>query len=152
VKTKALVMVLVSCFILPFANAACGDESVRTFNGDEALTLAYILKHSPIASKTATDATLTMSLSNLTCVQTNRGVLPDLMPTYACSVPNGVGAITAKALFDALSELGVFPEGTMGHVHEQAEDIKCEVNKEGAGGTAINPRCTLTAAWGNECA
>jgi hypothetical protein len=151
VKFNLLVMVLVSCLVLPFAHGACGDESARTFNGDEALTLAYILKHSPISSKSSTDVTLTMSISKLACLQTNRGVLSDLMPTYACSNPHGVGAITAKSLFDALSELGVFPDATAGHVHERAKDIKCEVNKDGSGGAAINPRCTFTAAWGDEC-
>lgn len=128
--------------------AACGNESARTFNGDEAITLTYIFKNSSIASKSTSGNTVTWSLSKLICRQTNRGVLHDLMPAYDCSTPSGIGSITAKALFDALSELGVFPDGAAGHVYEQAKSIKCQVNKNGAGGTTINPRCAFTAARG----
>lgn len=147
---------LLSAFVLillnnSFAKAACGDESSRTFNGDEAITLTYILKNSTIASKSTSGVTVTWSLAKLVCKQTNRGVLPDLMPAYSCSTPSGIGPITAKALFDAMSELGVLPDGAAGHVYETARTIKCKVNKDGSGGTAINPRCTLKAAWGDEC-
>jgi hypothetical protein len=133
------------------AHAACGDESTRTFSGDEAVTLTYILKNSSIASKSTSGVTTTWSLPKLVCRQTNRGVLPDLMPAYDCSIPSGIGKITAKALFDALSELGVYPDGTTGHVNETARSIKCKVNKDGSGGTSINPGCILKAAWGDEC-
>ncbi|MGZ3749038.1 MAG: hypothetical protein ACXWRE_16175, partial [Pseudobdellovibrionaceae bacterium] len=133
------------------AQAACGDESTRIFNGDEAITLTYILKNSSLASKTTAGNTVTWSLARLVCKQTNRGVLPDLMPAYSCSPPSGVGPITAKALFDAMSELGVYPDGAAGHIYESANSIVCEVNQDGSGGTAINPRCSLRAAWGNEC-
>lgn len=134
-----------------WAKAACGDESLRMFNGDEAITLTYILKNSGIAAKSTSGVTITWSLAKIVCRQTNRGVLPDLMPAYNCQNPLGIGPVTAKALFDAMSELGVFPDGAAGHVSEQARLIKCKVNKDGSGGTAINPRCTLTAAWGDEC-
>lgn len=133
------------------AQAACGDESTRLFSGDEAITLTYILKNSSIATKSTSGNTVTWSLAKLVCRQTNRGVLPDLMPAYDCSTPSGIGPITAKALFDAMSELGVLPDGAAGHVYEQAKTIKCKVNKDGSGGTAINPRCSLRAAWGDEC-
>ncbi|WP_415062152.1 hypothetical protein [Bdellovibrio sp.] len=145
---SALILILLSN---SFAKAACGDESSRTFNGDEAITLTYILKNSAIASKSTSGVTVTWSLAKLVCKQTNRGVLPDLMPAYSCSTPSGIGPITAKALFDAMSELGVLPDGAAGHVYETARTIKCKVNKDGSGGTAINPRCTLKAAWGDEC-
>ncbi len=148
---KLLLIILVMFLSNSFAKAACGDESSRTFNGDEAITLTYILKNSSIASKSTSGVTVTWSLKKLICKQTNRGVLPDLMPAYSCSTPSGIGPITAKALFDAMSELGVFPDGAAGHVFEMARMIKCKVNKDGSGGTAINPRCTLTAAWGDEC-
>lgn len=146
-----LVLIILSIFQFSRAYGACGDESVRTFKGDEAISLTYILKNTTIATKTVVGNTTTWSLSKLICRQTNRGVLPDLMPTYECSTPSGIGPITAKSLFDALSELGVFPEGAAGHIFEQAKLIKCRVNNDGAGGTAINPRCTLKAAWGDEC-
>ncbi len=133
------------------AQAACGDITSRTFNGDEAVTLTYIFKNSSVASKSTSGNTVTWSLSALTCRQTNRGVLPDLMPVYACTTPSGIGPITAKALFDAMSEMGVLPDGAAGHVYEQAMAIKCKVNSNGAGGTAINPRCTFKAAWGDQC-
>lgn len=133
------------------AKAACGDESTRTFNGDEAITLTYILKNSSIAHKSTSGVTVTWSLPKLVCRQTNRGVLPDLMPAYKCTTPSGIGPVTAKALFDAMSELGVFPDGAAGHVFETAREIKCRVNKDGSGGTAINPRCGIKAAWGDEC-
>lgn len=132
-------------------HAACGDLSSRTFNGDEAVTLTYIFKNSTIATKSTSGNTTTWSLSKLQCGQTNRGVTADLMPAYNCSSPSGVGPITAKALWDAMSEMGVMPDGATGHVYEYAKSIKCKVNKDGSGGEAINPRCTLTAAWGDEC-
>lgn len=134
-----------------WAHAECGVESLRTFNGDEAVTLTYILKNSLIATKSTSGATVTWKLSKLVCRQTNRGVLPDLMPSYMCSTPSGIGPITAKSLFDAMSELGVMPDGAAGHVYETARSIKCEVNKDGSGGFAINPRCTIRAVWGDEC-
>lgn len=143
--------VFILCLDYSVAEAACGDESTRTFNGDEAITLTYILRNSPIATKSTSGNTVKWSLTKLVCRQTNRGVLPDLMPRYSCSIPSGVGAITAKSLFDAMSEMGVFPDGAAGHFFEQAKNIKCRLNKDGSGGTAINPRCTLTAAWGDEC-
>ncbi|WP_413944381.1 hypothetical protein [Bdellovibrio sp. HCB-162] len=150
-KTYLLLTALVSMFQFSTAHAACGDLSERTFNGDEAITLTYILKNSLIASKSTSGVTVTWSLSKLNCRQTNRGVLPDLMPAYMCAKPSGVGKITAKTLFDAMSEMGVYPDGAAGHVIEEATNIKCQVNKDGSGGTAINPRCTLKAAWGDEC-
>lgn len=150
-RTKLSVVILISFLNYSLAYAACGDESTRTFNGDEAITLTYIFKNSAIASKSTSGNTVTWSLSKLVCRQTNRGVLPDLMPVYACSTPSGIGPITAKALFDAMSELGVFPDGAAGHVYEQAKTLVCKVNKDGSGGTAINPRCSLKAAWGDEC-
>ncbi|WII70794.1 hypothetical protein QJS83_10010 [Bdellovibrio sp. 22V] len=133
------------------ATAACGDESTREFLGDEAITMTYILKNSSIAHKSTSGNVVTWTVSKLVCRQTNRGVLPDLMPDYKCSTPSGVGKITAKALFDAMSEMGVMPDGAAGHVYEQARTIKCSVNKNGSGGTSINPRCTMKAAWGDEC-
>lgn len=148
---KILLAFFISVLLSSLSYAACGDESSRTFNGDEAVTLTYLLKNSSIASKSTAGVTTTWSLSKLVCVQTNRGVLPDLMPAYKCTTPSGIGKITAKALFDALSEMGVFPDGAAGHVYEQVKSIKCKVNNDGSGGTAINPRCTFTAAWGNEC-
>lgn len=148
---KLLTIIPLSCVFHLQVYAACGDESFRTFNGDEAITLTYILKNSSIATKTTSGAIVTWSLAKLICRQTNRGVLPDLMPVYSCTTPSGVGPIAAKALFDAMSELGVFPDGAAGHVYEQAKNIKCKLNKYGSGGMAINPRCTLKAAWGDEC-
>lgn len=150
-KLKLIFVALIASLNYSFAQAACGDESTRTFNGDEAITLTYILRNSSFASKTTNGVTVSWSLKKLVCRQTNRGVLPDLMPTYNCTIPSGVGRITAKALFDAMSELGVFPDGAAGHVYEQAKSIVCAVNKDGSGGTAINPRCSLKAAWGDEC-
>lgn len=150
-KIRLIFVGLFCCLNYSLANAACGDESVRNFNGDEAVTLTYILKNSSIANKSTSGNTVTWSLSKLICRQTNRGVLPDLMPAYRCTKPSGIGAITAKALFDAMSELGVLPDGAAGSVFEQAKSIVCKVNKDGSGGTAINPRCSLKAAWGDEC-
>ena len=138
-------------FSYSLSQAACGDESTRTFNGDQAISLTYILKNSAFASKSTSGNTTTWSLANLVCKQTNRGVLPDLMPTYSCTPPSGVGPLAAKDLFDAMSELGVMPDGAAGHVYETAKMIKCKVNTNGAGGTAINPRCSLKAAWGDQC-
>ncbi|WP_413586623.1 hypothetical protein [Bdellovibrio sp. HCB274] len=137
--------------VADIASAACGDMSSRTFKGDEAVTLGYILKNSAIAQKTVNGDDTTWTIATLTCTQTNRGVLPDLMPAYVCSPPAGVGPITAKALFDALSEMGVMPDATTGHVHENAKDVKCTINKNGTGGTEANPTCSMTAAWGDEC-
>lgn len=150
-KMKVILSLILTCGLYSQAQAACGDVSSRTFNGDEAISLTYIFKNSTVASKSTSGNTVTWSLAKLTCRQTNRGVLPDLMPAYNCSVPSGIGPITAKSLFDAMSELGVLPDGAAGHVFEQATSIKCKVNKDGSGGTAINPRCTLKAAWGDEC-
>jgi|GEM_PF-1938649 len=149
---RRVLMAVVGAVALPSAVfAACGDMSTRVFNGDEAVTLTYILKNSPIAKKKTSGNVVTWSVADLQCRQTNRGVLPDLMPDYNCTKPSGVGKITAKALFDALSEMGVMPDGAAGHVFEEAKDIKCKVNKDGSGGTSINPRCMITAAWGDEC-
>lgn len=142
---------LILAFGFQTAHGACGDLVPRTFNGDEAVTLTYIFKNSSIASKSTSGGVVTWSLANLQCRQTNRGVEPDLMPVYVCTTPSGIGPITAKALFDALSEMGVFPDGAAGHVYEVAKSIKCQVNKNGAGGDSVNPRCTLTAAWGDAC-
>ncbi|MDG0816291.1 hypothetical protein [Bdellovibrio svalbardensis] len=150
-KLKAILSVILVSGLYSSAQAACGDESSRSFMGDEAITLTYILKNSTIAVKSTSGNTTTWSLAKLVCRQTNRGVMPDLMPVYNCSTPSGIGPITAKSLFDAMSELGVMPDGSAGHVNEQAKTIKCKVNKDGSGGTAINPRCTLIAAWGDEC-
>ncbi|MGZ3770509.1 MAG: hypothetical protein ACXVCP_10270 [Bdellovibrio sp.] len=149
--SKLVCIFLISFLGHSFAQAACGDQTVRVFNGDEAVTLTYILKNSSIATKTTSGNTVKWSLNKLICRQTNRGVLPDLMPVYDCSTPSGIGRITAKALFDAMSELGVFPDGAAGHVYEEADSIACSVNKDGSGGTAINPRCSLKAAWGDQC-
>jgi hypothetical protein len=148
---KILVPIVILNVFLSTANAACGDESFRTINGDEAISLTYVLKNSNIARKTVSGVTATWSLARLVCRQTNRGVLPDLMPAYNCTVPAGIGPIAAKALFDAMSELSVYPEGTTGHVNEQAKSIQCKVNTNGSGGDAINPRCRFKAAWGDEC-
>lgn len=142
---------IVSLSLGSVAHAACGDESSRIFNGDEAVTLTYVLRNSPWASKSTSGKTTTWSVSTLTCTQTNRGVLPDLMPAYKCSSPSGVGPITAKSSWDAMSELGVMPDATTGHVTHQARTIKCKVNGDGSGGLDINPRCTMKAAWGDEC-
>lgn len=150
-KPKLIFIFVIASFLHSLAQAACGDVSSRTFNGDEAVTLTYVLKNSSIASKTTSGNTVTWSLAKLICRQTNRGVLPDLMPAYNCTTPSGIGPITAKSLFDALSELGVLPDATTGHVYEQALSIKCKVNTDGSGGFAINPRCTFKAAWGDEC-
>ncbi|WP_413577556.1 hypothetical protein ACLVWU_04115 [Bdellovibrio sp. HCB290] len=133
------------------ASAACGDMSSRTFKGDEAVTLGYILKNSAIAQKTTNGDDTTWTITELKCTQTNRGVLPDLMPAYVCTPPAGVGPITAKALFDAMSEMGVMPDATTGHVHESANEVKCTINKNGTGGTDVNPTCSMKAAWGDEC-
>jgi hypothetical protein len=150
-KLKLIFSILITTFINSMAQAACGAESIRTFNGDEAVTLTYILKNSSIATKGTSGVTVTWSLSKLICRQTNRGVLPDLMPAYNCTTPLGIGPVTAKALFDAMSELGVYPDGSAGHVNEQAKSIKCKVNTDGSGGNSMNPRCTMKAAWGDEC-
>ncbi len=138
-------------FFAHIAHAACGDLSKREFKGDEAVTLGYILKNSSIAQKTHDGDNTTWTIAELHCVQTNRGVMPDLMPAYKCTPPAGVGPITAKALFDALSEMGVMPDGTTGHVHELAKQVKCTINKNGTGGTDVNPTCSMKAAWGDEC-
>lgn len=149
-KQTALTVLAAFTFIQG-ASAACGDASSRTFAGDEALTLGYILKNSSIAQKTFNGDDTTWTIAELRCTQTNRGILPDLMPAYACTPPTGVGPITAKALFDALSEMGVMPDATTGHVHEVATEVKCTINKNGAGGTDVNPTCSMKAAWGDEC-
>jgi hypothetical protein len=148
---KIPAIVLMAIVSHSIAKADCGEVSTRTFNGDEAVTLTYILKNSPFATKTTAGSTITWSVGTLTCHQTNRGVLPDLLPTYDCTTPAGIGPITAKALFDAMSELGVLPDGAAGHVYEQAKKIRCRVNTTGAGGMAMNPRCSMKAAWGDEC-
>ncbi|WP_413560258.1 hypothetical protein [Bdellovibrio sp. HCB209] len=148
---QTVTTVLAILMFQQIASAACGDASPRTFKGDEALTLGYILKNSSIAQKSFNGDDVTWTITDLHCIQTNRGVLPDLMPAYSCSPPSAVGPITAKALFDALSEMGVLPDGTTGHVHEKATQVKCTINKNGAGGTDVNPTCSMTAAWGDEC-
>ncbi|UYL07262.1 hypothetical protein B9G69_009405 [Bdellovibrio sp. SKB1291214] len=149
---KQTVLTVVSVFAFSqFASAACGDMSKREFKGDQAVTLGYLLKNSSIAKKTFNGDDTTWTIDELHCVQTNRGVLPDLMPAYSCTPPTGVGPITAKSLFDAMSEMGVMPDGTTGHVHETAKEMKCTINKNGTGGTDVNPTCSMVAAWGDEC-
>jgi len=150
-KFKIILFLPLIAGFIQNAKAACGDMTPRTFNGDEAVSLTYILKNSSIATKTTVGNVVTWSLPNLVCRQANRGVYPDLMPVYDCSIPSGIGPITAKSLFDTMSEMGVLAEGTTGHLNEQITHIKCRLNKNGAGGEAINPRCVFTAAWGDQC-
>ncbi|WP_413294991.1 hypothetical protein ACLSU7_07765 [Bdellovibrio sp. HCB185ZH] len=148
---KSLLTAIGILYFTHYASAACGDLSTREFKGDEAVTLGYILKNSNIATKTYDGDNTIWTIADLQCVQTNRGILPDTMPAYKCTPPAGVGPITAKALFDALSEMGVMPDGTTGHVTEVAKEVKCTINKNGTGGTAVNPTCSMKAAWGDEC-
>jgi hypothetical protein len=148
---KIIFSAIILSALFSTAKAACGDESIRTINGDEAISLTYVIKNSSFAKKTVVGETVTWFLQRLVCRQTNRGVLPDRMPAYNCTVPSGAGPITAKAFFDALSELSVYPESEPGHVTERASSIQCQVNSNGAGGDAINPRCRFKAAWGDEC-
>lgn len=144
---------IVSAILLSFqgAHAACGDETVREFVGDEAVTLAYNVRYSSISKKKTDGNYVSWSIKKLVCVQTNRGVLPDTMPLYRCTTPSGVGKITAKALWDSMSELGVMPDGATGHVYHAASDIKCQVHKYGDGGNSANPHCWVKAAWGDQC-
>lgn len=150
-RLKWILFIILLTTTFTKAQAVCGVESFRTFDGDEAVTLAYILKNTSIATKHTSGSNVTWKLTQLNCRQTNRGVMPDLMPVYACPTPGGVGAITAKSLFDAMLELGVLPDGAAGHVFQAAKSIRCQLNKNGSGGTAINPRCILKAAWADEC-
>lgn len=135
----------------PLAHGACGDLETRTIKGDEAVTLTYVLRYSPISTKTTVGTQVAWSVPKVTCAQTNRGVEADLMPNYSCMTPSGVGKITAKSLWDAMSELGVMPDATTGHVYHEIRNTKCKVDKNGAGGMANNPTCVITAAWGDEC-
>ncbi|ASD62927.1 hypothetical protein [Bdellovibrio bacteriovorus] len=146
-------IIILSLILLGVQNsyAACGDETVREFVGDEAVTMAYNVRYASFSKKKTSGDYVSWSIKKLVCVQTNRGILPDTMPTYSCSSPSGVGKITAKAMWDSMSELGVMPDATTGHVYHQAKDIKCQVHKEGDGGTSANPHCWVTAAWGDQC-
>lgn len=150
-RSNIIMTVLATALVCSTGQAVCGTESFRTISGDSAISLTYILKHTSLAAKLVAGNSITWSLANLVCRQTNRGMVPDLMPVFACSPPASVGPITAKALFEALSDLGVYGEGAAGHIYEQAKSIQCKLNKNGVGGTATNPRCTLKAAWADEC-
>ncbi len=132
-------------------HASCGDESVRTFKGDSAVAITYLFKNSTFAHKVTSMTALTWTLTKLTCSQSNRGVLPDLMPTYICAAPSGMGPITSEAFFDAMSELGILQEGAAGHIYGQAKGISCKLDKDGTGGTTLNPTCSIKAAWADEC-
>ncbi|MEK2690214.1 hypothetical protein [Bdellovibrio sp. GT3] len=132
-------------------SAACGDMLPKTFKGDDAVTLAYILKNSPIAKKTFSGGDTTWTITELKCTQTNRAVQPDLMPAYECKPPAAVGPVTAMALFETLDEMDVMQDATTGHVNQSAKDISCTINKNGNGGIANNPTCTMTAAWEDDC-
>lgn len=150
-NAKMMSLFLVAFIVGAMAHAACGDFETRTIKGDEAVTLTYVLRNSSISTKTTVGATVTWSVANVICVQTNRGVEADLMPRYKCTSPSGVGSITAKSLWDAMSELGVMPDATTGHVYHQIKSTKCKVDKNGAGGMGENPSCNVTAAWGDQC-
>ncbi|KYG60469.1 hypothetical protein AZI85_13475 [Bdellovibrio bacteriovorus] len=147
--------ICVSAFSIFFlslsAQADCGDEVTREFSGDEAVTMAYLLKNTNFAKKTNEGYVATWTLPDLQCVQTIRGVNPDVLPTFSCSKPAKVGLIAAKDFFDALAELGVMPEGGMSQVNIKAKNIICKVHRKGEGGYAVNPRCSVTARWGDEC-
>ncbi|WP_413580593.1 hypothetical protein [Bdellovibrio sp. HCB288] len=148
---KTILGIFVSLIIAESASAACGDMSPRTFKGDDAVTLAYILKNSPIGKKTINGDDTTWTVTEMKCTETNRGVQPDLMPAYECKPPLAVGPITAMALFEALDDMDVMPDATTGHVNQIAKDISCTINKNGAGGIANSPTCMMTAAWEDEC-
>ncbi|KHD89978.1 MAG: hypothetical protein OM95_00120 [Bdellovibrio sp. ArHS] len=146
-------------FVIPFAvslfsfvaRADCQDVLARDFNGDEAVTMTYLLKNSNFAKKTNVGYDIVWTLAELQCVQTIRGVNTDLLPTFSCAKPAKAGLLASKMFFEALSEMGVMPEGGMSHVNIGAKNIVCKVNRKGEGGYAINPRCSVTAMWADEC-
>ena len=143
-----------------FAAAGSCDPSTRTLSGDKAQAFMMAMKaagfKSPMTGALPTQSTPSATavfhyhLGPLGCEASDAGVEEDGLSSYNCnSIPKGVAnnSATAKIIFDALSDLGVFADGGMSHSYLTASNVGCSVTA----GNTFAYGCVVTAVWADTC-